>query len=238
LSTSPTKTTTTVKTAAIRVGRVLLWLVYIWVAIVLVLLFLRFVLELFGANPTAGFVDWVYRSTQRAMAPFRGIFESVTLSDKSTLDISVLFAMIVYGFVALGLHVAIEWITGLLETEQRRQRHEEAVAASAAAHGPGQVVQLAGPTGVAARAVLTPQTWGTSIELTAAGLDPAQTYSVWLEGRDGTRTAMATLQPGPNGVAQLSLNTPVSLADSSRFGLTLLPRPGGVASDVVATQLG
>ena len=52
-----------IKQTAIKVGRVLLWLVYIWVAITLVLLFLSFLLQLFGANPTAGFLEWVYRST-------------------------------------------------------------------------------------------------------------------------------------------------------------------------------
>ena len=57
-----------------KVGRVLLWLVYLWVAITQVLLVFTFFLQLFGANPTAGFVQWVYRSTERAMAPFRGIF--------------------------------------------------------------------------------------------------------------------------------------------------------------------
>ena len=78
------------------------------------------------------------------MAPFRGIFESVTLSDQSVLDISVLFA-IVYGFVALGLHLAIEWLTRMLKAEDIRQRQQEELAASdATATGPRQVLQLAG----------------------------------------------------------------------------------------------
>src|SRR4029079_13855149 len=43
-------------TTAIRIGRALLWLVYAWVVVTVVLLFLAFLLQLFGANPTAGFV--------------------------------------------------------------------------------------------------------------------------------------------------------------------------------------
>lgn len=230
--------TSAIKTTAIKVGRVLLWLIYIWVAVTLVLLFLSFILELFGANPTAGFVDWVYRSTQRAMAPFRGIFEPVTLSDKSVLDVSVLFAMIVYGFVALGLHLAIEWLTRMLKAEDGRQQQHDPAVAHAAAHGPRQVLQLVGPSGATATAVLTPQTWGTTIELDASGLDPARSYSVWLERRDGGRTPAATFQPSGVGTAGMSLTTPAALADCQIFGVSLLPGAGEQAStDVFASRL-
>ena len=230
--------TSAIKATALKVGRVLLWLVYLWVAITLVLLFLSFILELFGANPTAGFVDWVYRSTQRAMAPFRGIFEPVTLSDKSVLDVSVLFAMIVYGFVALGLHLAIEWLTRRLRTEEARQDEQDRLAAQAAGSGPRHILQLSGPTGATATATLTPQPWGTAIQLSAVGLDPTRSYSVWLEGPGGGRTAAATFQPSGTGTAALSLTTSISLVDSQSFGVTLLPRPGEpTGTDVFASRL-
>ena len=223
------------KTTAIKVGRILLWLVYIWVAITLVLLFLSLILELFGANPTAGFVDWVYRSTERAMAPFRGIFEPITFSDQSVLDVSVLFAMIVYGFVALGLHFAIEWLTRMLRADEARQQQQEAQAAAAT---PRHVLQLAGPSGATATAILTPQAWGTAIQLNASGLDPSRSYSVWLQARSGARMSAATFQPSSAGTAGMSLTTSVALADSQTFGITLLPRPGEQAStDVLASQL-
>jgi uncharacterized protein YggT (Ycf19 family) len=227
--------TSAIKATAIKVGRILLWLVYIWVAITLVLLFLSLILQLFGANPTAGFVDWVYRSTERAMAPFRGIFEPVTFSDKSVLDVSVLFAMIVYGFVALGLHLAIEWLTRMLRAEEVRQQRQDAEAAASA---PRQVLQLAGAGGATATAILTPEAWGTAIQLNASGLDPARSYSVWLEGRGGGRMSAATFQPSTAGTAGMSLTTSVALADSRTFGVTLLPRPGEQAGlDVLASQL-
>jgi uncharacterized protein YggT (Ycf19 family) len=226
------------KRLAIKAGQVLLWLVYIWVSVTLVLLFLTFILELFGANPTAGFVEWVYRSTERAMAPFRGIFEPITLSDQSLLDISVLFAMIVYGFVALGLNVAIDWITRLLRAEEQREHERDALDAQSIANAPGHVVQLADPAGLTATAVLKPQANGTSIELTAAGLISFQSYSAWLEGRDGVRVSTATFQPTTDGTVSLSLTTPVSLIASQRFGLTLLPRPGETTStDVLSAPL-
>ena len=226
------------KKTTIKTGQVLLWVVYVWVAVTLVLLLLAFILLLFGADPTAGFVEWVYRSTERAMAPFRGIFEPVVLTDQSVLDVSVLFAMIVYSFVALGLSAAIHWVTGLLGKEERRRYEREVLEAQSLASAPGHVVQLVGPTGLTATAVLKPSAYGTSIELTAAGLDPFQSYSAWLEGRDGVRVSTATFQPTRGGTVTLSLTTPVSLVDSRRFGLTLLPRPGEVTStDVLASPL-
>jgi uncharacterized protein YggT (Ycf19 family) len=94
-----------------KIARVLLWLVYAWLIVNLVLLLLAFTLQLLGANPTAAFVDWVYRSVERTMAPFRGMFEPVVLSDQSVLDTSLLFAAIIYSLAALFLRSAIDWVT-------------------------------------------------------------------------------------------------------------------------------
>jgi uncharacterized protein YggT (Ycf19 family) len=75
------------------------------------LLLLGFFLLLFGANPDAPFAEWVYRGLARVMAPFRGLFEPVPLDGRSVLDVSILFAMIVYGLAALALQSLIDWLT-------------------------------------------------------------------------------------------------------------------------------
>lgn len=226
------------KKIAIRVAQVVLGLVYLWVAVTLALLLLTFILLLFGANPEAGFVEWVYRSTERAMAPFRGIFEPIVLNDQSVLDTSVLFAMVVYTLVALGLHVAVEAVTRRLRAEERREFEREVAQAQAAASAPARILQLAGTTGATATATLKPYAYGTTIELTATGLDPLQSYSAWLEGSDGVRMSTATFQPSPNGTARLSLATPMLLTSSRRFGVTRLPRLGEATStDVLAVPL-
>src|SRR3954471_6292047 len=85
----------------LKIGRVLVWIVYAIVLVTAILLTLAFFLELAGANPNAGFVQWVYRSTDRAMRPFRGIFPEQQISDQSVLDFSLLFAAIFYFVVAL-----------------------------------------------------------------------------------------------------------------------------------------
>jgi uncharacterized protein YggT (Ycf19 family) len=103
----------------LRIGRVVVWIVWALVLVTAILLLLAFVLQLFGANPDAGFVQWVERSTQRAMAPFRGIFPTHQLSDDSTLDMSLLFAAIVYFIVALLIDGVLRWITQRLRRQER-----------------------------------------------------------------------------------------------------------------------
>ena len=222
-----------------KVARVLLWLVYLWVTITLVLLLLTFILQLFGANPSAGFVDWVYRSVDKAMEPFRGIFQPIKLSDQSTLDTSVLFAMIVYGFVAIGLHVAIDWITGLVHSAQRRSAQAAAAASAATvAVGATRVLQLTGPAGASASAILTPHLTGTSIDLNAAGLDPSRSYSVWLQNQQGGRVLAGSFEPGNTGTAQISLASNATLDSSIGFGLTVQPSPTDPSPvDVLASRL-
>ena len=102
----------------LKIARVLVWIVWALVLVTAILLLLAFVLQLFGANPEAGFVQWVERSTQKAMAPFRGIFPSHQLSDDSTLDMSLLFAAIVYFIVALLVDGALRWITSRLRRQE------------------------------------------------------------------------------------------------------------------------
>jgi Na+-translocating ferredoxin:NAD+ oxidoreductase RnfA subunit len=106
-------------------ARALLWVVYAWLLVNLALLLAAFVLRLLGANPEAGFTEWVYRSVQRTMAPFRGIFEPLSISDQSVLDTSLLFAMIVYGFIALCLRAAVMWVSDWISDRRAKLEDRE-----------------------------------------------------------------------------------------------------------------
>ena len=97
--------------AVARTARALTYLAYALVIVALVILLLGFFLLLFGANPDAPFAEWLYRGLTRVMAPFQRLFEPVRLDGNSVLDVSILFAMIVYWIVALVLHAVIEWLT-------------------------------------------------------------------------------------------------------------------------------
>jgi uncharacterized protein YggT (Ycf19 family) len=109
-------------------ARALVDLVYFFVTVALIILTFGFFLLLFGANPDAAFAEWVYRSLERVMAPFRGLFESIPLNGQSVLDVSVLFAMIVYGIAAMALRALIDWLTYRVDLIRRREAYEQAIA--------------------------------------------------------------------------------------------------------------
>ncbi len=95
----------------LRVAKVIVWLVYLFVLAAVVLLLIAFVLRLLGANPSASFTEWVYRSVDRIMEPFRGIFPSKPINNRSVLDWSLLFAAIMYTLFALVVHWVIVLVT-------------------------------------------------------------------------------------------------------------------------------
>jgi uncharacterized protein YggT (Ycf19 family) len=103
----------------LKIGKVIVWLVYALVLVTALLLTLAFFLRLGGANPTSGFVEWVYRSTERAMEPFRGIFPTHDINGSSVLDTSLLFAAVVYFVVALLVDILLRWITERLRRQER-----------------------------------------------------------------------------------------------------------------------
>ena len=92
------------------ISRALILFVYGFAIACIVILAIAFFLQLFNANQTAPFVDWVYRAAKRIMQPFRGIFPSVEGEQGSVFDVSMLFAMFIYGLLALGMHGLIAWI--------------------------------------------------------------------------------------------------------------------------------
>ena len=106
----------------LRAAKAFVVFVYVVVIIELVLLVLGFFLQLFGASTDAEFTRWVYRNVDRIMEPFRGMFPSQAVTDQSVLDISLLFAMIVYSLVGIGVHALVTWLTDRIVAQRRQQR--------------------------------------------------------------------------------------------------------------------
>lgn len=105
------------------IARLVSYLVYFYLIVVEIILLIGFFLLLFGANPTAGFTQWAYRNLDRVMDPFRGIFSPIELGTtgndvEATFDTSVLFAMIIYGILALVLGALINWLSTRLHRIQ------------------------------------------------------------------------------------------------------------------------
>jgi hypothetical protein len=125
------------------VSRAIGYLVYAYLLFVETILFLGFFLLLAGANPSSPFVEWVYRSLDRVMEPFRGIFTPIQLGMtggnevESIFETSVLFAMIIYGIVAMVIHALIGWLSTRMADLDRasRERRIRAYAERGAAGG-------------------------------------------------------------------------------------------------------
>lgn len=111
----------------VTIARAVSYVAYAWVILSLVILAFGFVLLLLGANPDAGFSQWVYRHLADTMEPFRGIFPQATMPAGSTLDVSVLFAMFVYSLIALGVRSLIDWLTYRRDRLERQLHHDQTV---------------------------------------------------------------------------------------------------------------
>ncbi len=104
----------------LRGAKGLVIVVNVVVMITFVMLSLGFFLHLVGASPEASFVDWVYRNTERAMQPFRGMFPVQTIDDRSVFDASLLFAAALYGFGAIALHAVVDYLSARVRRYHRR----------------------------------------------------------------------------------------------------------------------
>lgn len=116
----------------LKVGRVVVWIIYAFAILTAVLLTTAFFLRLGGANPQSSFVEWVYRSTENAMRPFRGIFPTQDVGGASVLDLSYLVAAIVYFVIALLVDALHRWLTARLRRQQSEAARARAQADMAA----------------------------------------------------------------------------------------------------------
>lgn len=85
-------------------------IVYFIFGVIEVLLALRFALELFGANASAGFVQLVYNLSAPFMAPFAAVF-GATRVENSVFDWSILLAIAIYALLAWGIASLIHAIS-------------------------------------------------------------------------------------------------------------------------------
>lgn len=95
----------------ISVRRFTVSLLNLFLAIVEGFLGLRFLFKLFGANSGNAFVSWVYDMSAALLEPFRGIFPARVFENQYVLEFSTLFAMLMYGLVALLIIALINVVT-------------------------------------------------------------------------------------------------------------------------------
>lgn len=91
------------------------YLVYFIFGLLEVLLAFRFVFKLLGANPSTGFVDFIYSLSSIFVAPFAGIFSTSSTEGDVTTSIfepATLVALIVYAVLAWGIVALIRVASG------------------------------------------------------------------------------------------------------------------------------
>lgn len=93
------------------VTRLVTALINLFLVVAEAFLGLRVLLRFFAANPDNGFVQWVYNSSDVLLQPFRGIFPTEVIGKNHVVDFSALFAMMVYGIVALVFVWVAAWLT-------------------------------------------------------------------------------------------------------------------------------
>jgi len=98
--------------------RYLSTIIHLVIGLAEAILFLRIILRLFAANPSAPFVNWVYSTSGTLLQPFRGIFPSTVVEKSYVLDFTALFALVIYGF----LGSLLMYFVKLLEDSLARPR--------------------------------------------------------------------------------------------------------------------
>lgn len=78
-------------------------IVYFLLGVLEVILGLRFIFRLLGANQGNDFITFLYNLSHVFVGPFNGIFNDQTIGSKSVFELSTLVAMLIYALIAWGL---------------------------------------------------------------------------------------------------------------------------------------
>lgn len=90
-----------------------------------VLLLLRFVLRLFGADSSTPFVSWIMETSQPLLAPFAGMFPTPVLEGGFVLEFTTLFALVIFELARFLITRFIRWIGSLGEDERSYRESDE-----------------------------------------------------------------------------------------------------------------
>jgi hypothetical protein len=93
------------------------------VGILEALLMFRFVLKLLGANPNAGFSNFIYDVTYVFASPFLNVFK-ITRVEGSVFEWTTLLAMLVYWFIAIAV-IRLFLMTKTVSTPEAAVKLEE-----------------------------------------------------------------------------------------------------------------
>jgi uncharacterized protein YggT (Ycf19 family) len=76
--------------------------IYLIFAIIVGAIFIRVLLKVMGANTAVAFTSFMYSITDSLLAPFHGLLPTF-VSGRTVLEVSALFAMLIYGLIGIAL---------------------------------------------------------------------------------------------------------------------------------------
>ncbi len=82
---------------------------------------LRIGFVFFGANETAPFVAWVYTTSEPLLRPFQNMFPTEKTTDGFVVEISSLFALLAYMFLAFFAQEILENFSELLGRKSKKE---------------------------------------------------------------------------------------------------------------------
>ncbi len=106
----------------LKISKVVAWLMYAWVVFGIIVLTLRVLLLAFSANASAGFYQFVINTSGQYLNPFRGIFPPRGVGETGYLDVSALFAIVVYIFIAWGFSALTHYVQTKIDLSKETQQ--------------------------------------------------------------------------------------------------------------------
>ncbi|MBB6454245.1 uncharacterized protein YggT (Ycf19 family) [Salirhabdus euzebyi] len=86
---------------------ILIYVINVIFGIAQLILGLRIILRLFGANQAAPFVQWIYETSSPLLYPFEEIFPTHSLDGTFVIEFSALFAVLIYSLAGYFLTRAV-----------------------------------------------------------------------------------------------------------------------------------
>jgi len=108
----------------LKFSKVIVWVMYVWVLIGVIALSMRVFLLAFSASTAAGFTEFVMRVSADYLEPFRGIFPAGEVGETGYLDVSAIFAIIVYLFILWGFRSLIDYVQNKIDVDKAMQSHK------------------------------------------------------------------------------------------------------------------
>lgn len=105
----------------LKFSKVIVWIMYVWVLIGVISLSLRVFLLAASANTATGFADFVMNVSRDYLQPFRGIFTGREVGETGYLDVSSIFAIIVYLFILWGFKSLIQYVQDKIDLDKYNQ---------------------------------------------------------------------------------------------------------------------